>query len=169
MSISAAQVRAARALKNWTQDELALNAQVARATIVEFEKFDRVPVINNLASIQAALEVAGIEFIDENGGGVGVRFRKQELEYSKTVKIDADGLTLRMRFCGDNYWVRVPREVINDLNQDCGSTPEEFKLGVEKHLHHILKAAENALRAGHIIDGKHVVLDHSKFPDEVFR
>jgi hypothetical protein len=31
---------------------------------------------NNVAAVIAALEKAGVEFIDENGGGAGVRFRK---------------------------------------------------------------------------------------------
>jgi hypothetical protein len=30
----------------------------------------------NEAALRSALEAAGIEFIDENGGGAGVRFRK---------------------------------------------------------------------------------------------
>lgn len=30
----------------------------------------------NLAPIRAALEAAGVEFIEENGGGPGVRLRK---------------------------------------------------------------------------------------------
>ena len=41
MTISAAQCRAARALLNWTQDQLAQNAQVARATIADFERNTR--------------------------------------------------------------------------------------------------------------------------------
>ncbi|MGA7387728.1 MAG: hypothetical protein WBW99_07340 [Pseudolabrys sp.] len=32
---------------------------------------------NNLA-VRRALESAGIEFIDENGGGLGVRLRKRQ-------------------------------------------------------------------------------------------
>ena len=34
------------------------------------------PIGNNLTSIVAAFAEAGIEFIPENGGGVGVRFKK---------------------------------------------------------------------------------------------
>jgi hypothetical protein len=30
----------------------------------------------NAAAVQAALEAAGVEFIDKNGGGAGVRLRK---------------------------------------------------------------------------------------------
>jgi hypothetical protein len=35
------------------------------------------PYPRTIADIQAALEAAGIEFIEENGGGSGLRFRKK--------------------------------------------------------------------------------------------
>jgi hypothetical protein len=44
--------------------------------IVDFEKGRRTPTANNLTAIRAALEAAGVEFIPENGGGPGVRLRK---------------------------------------------------------------------------------------------
>ena len=31
-----------------------------------------------LAALRKALEIAGVEFIDENGGGPGVRLRKRQ-------------------------------------------------------------------------------------------
>jgi hypothetical protein len=50
---------------------------VARQTVVDFERGARTPYPNNLAAaIRSALEAAGVEFIPENGGGVGVRLRK---------------------------------------------------------------------------------------------
>lgn len=61
----------------WSQEQLAEAAHVARATVADFERGTRTPVPNNLAAIQSALEQAGIEFIPENGGGPGVRMRKQ--------------------------------------------------------------------------------------------
>lgn len=45
-------------------------------TLRNFERGATTPVVNNLAAIQAALEAAGVEFIEENGGGAGVRLRK---------------------------------------------------------------------------------------------
>jgi transcriptional regulator with XRE-family HTH domain len=60
----------------WNQNQLAEAAQVARQTVVDFERGARTPYANNLAAIRAALEAAGVEFIPENGGGAGVRLRK---------------------------------------------------------------------------------------------
>jgi transcriptional regulator with XRE-family HTH domain len=73
--ISPAQCRAARAMLGWSQEELSKKANVARATIADFEREVRTPVVNNLLAIQKALEMGGIQFISQNGGGIGVRFR----------------------------------------------------------------------------------------------
>ena len=72
-----AQCRAARALLGKEQGEVADAANVARATLIDFEKDQRVPRASTIAAIRAALEVAGVVFIAENGGGAGVRLRKQ--------------------------------------------------------------------------------------------
>lgn len=53
------------------QAVLARAANLSRNTIVDFEKGRRTPGTNNLAAIRAALEAAGVEFI--NGTGVKLR------------------------------------------------------------------------------------------------
>jgi transcriptional regulator with XRE-family HTH domain len=69
------QSRAARALVEWSQEELASRANLGPSTIRDFEKRRRVPTINNLAAIKRALETGGVVFIPENGGGPGVRLK----------------------------------------------------------------------------------------------
>ena len=73
MTISSSQCRAARAMLDMTQAQLAEASNVSLRSIIHFEKGERTPVPNNLAAIKAALEAEGVEFIDENGGGPGVR------------------------------------------------------------------------------------------------
>ena len=76
--ITGAQIRAARALIRWSAKELARAASVGVATVSRAEVEDGYPTTTNanLRAMQVALEAAGIEFIPENGGGVGIRFRK---------------------------------------------------------------------------------------------
>ena len=61
-----------------TQAQLADASNVSLRSIIHFEKGERTPVPNNLAAIRAELEAEGVEFIDENGGGAGVRLRDPE-------------------------------------------------------------------------------------------
>ncbi|WP_377810864.1 helix-turn-helix transcriptional regulator [Azospirillum sp. A29] len=70
------QCRAARALLNWSQADLAERAKVAKQTLADFERGARTPYARTLADIRAALEGAGIQFIAANGGGAGVRWRE---------------------------------------------------------------------------------------------
>ncbi len=78
MEITAAQCRAARGLLSWSQDQLETASKVARKTIADFEREIRQPYPRTVAAIRTALEAAGVEFIEENGGGPGVRLRRIE-------------------------------------------------------------------------------------------
>jgi len=73
--IDSAQCRAARALLAWSQQDLADAARVGIVTVHQLEAGTSEPRRATLQVIRNAFETAGIEFIDENGGGVGVRFR----------------------------------------------------------------------------------------------
>ncbi len=76
MTMTAGQLRAARGLIGWSQEELAQRAKVGRATIADFEAGKRQPYARTLDELQAALEAAGVIFVDENGEGPGVRLKK---------------------------------------------------------------------------------------------
>jgi DNA-binding XRE family transcriptional regulator len=79
LKVSIRQVKAARALLAWSQEQLAAAADVSIPTIKRLEAHDG-PLggRNETGSrIRLALEAAGVEFIDENGGGPGVRLRQR--------------------------------------------------------------------------------------------
>jgi transcriptional regulator with XRE-family HTH domain len=76
MAVTSAQVRMARAAINWTVRDLAEAAQVHRNPITNIETGKYAGDDATLAAIEVALKRAGVEFIDENGGGPGVRLRK---------------------------------------------------------------------------------------------
>ena len=59
-----------------TQPQLAKLAKLGLSTIVDFVRERRTVSEEAVDKMQRALAAAGIEFIDENGGGAGVRLRK---------------------------------------------------------------------------------------------
>jgi hypothetical protein len=76
--LSAAQIRAGRSLIRWSAAELAKASALGANTIRRAEVSDGETSLTlaNDQAIRRALETAGVEFIDENGGGVGVRLRR---------------------------------------------------------------------------------------------
>ena len=76
--VSVRQIKAGRALLGWSQSDLASASGVSEPTIARLESVDgelggREATVQK---IRAALEKGGIQFIEENGGGRGVRLRK---------------------------------------------------------------------------------------------
>lgn len=79
------QLRAARALIGWTQAQVADKANLSVPTVKRAEGAGALNASDRaLTAIRAALEEAGIEFIAENGGGAGVRLRKETLAWTTT-------------------------------------------------------------------------------------
>ena len=77
-ALTSGQIRAARALIRWRAADLAKESSVGVATIRRAELAEGPTALTaaNDQAIRRTLEAAGIEFIDENGGGPGVRLRK---------------------------------------------------------------------------------------------
>jgi len=74
--IKPSQLRAARALIEWTRETLAAAAGTTTRTLARLESGEASPRASTSKAIRSALEAAGVEFIPENGGGAGVRLRK---------------------------------------------------------------------------------------------
>ena len=68
------QSRMARAALSWGVRDLAAAAKVSPYTIARMERGETL-YPRTLEAIRAAFEAAGVEFIPENGGGVGVRLK----------------------------------------------------------------------------------------------
>jgi len=83
-SLASAQIRAARSLIRWTADELAAASALSVATIrrAELKESETALTAANDLAIRRTLESAGVEFIDENGGGPGVRLQKRHQKKS---------------------------------------------------------------------------------------
>ena len=79
LTITPGQLRAARGLIGWSQTNLAKRAGLSLPTVKRVETDLGIRVSDDARTkLRQALEAAGIEFIDENGGGPGVRLRKRQ-------------------------------------------------------------------------------------------
>ena len=76
--LTSSQIRSGRALIRWSAEDLARSSAVGLTTIRRAELTESATSMTavNDQAIRRALEAAGVEFIDENGGGPGVRLRK---------------------------------------------------------------------------------------------
>jgi len=78
LKVSIRQVKAGRVLLGWSQSDLSRASSVSEPTIKRLESQDGElgGRADTAAKIVAALESAGVIFVEENGEGAGVRLRK---------------------------------------------------------------------------------------------
>lgn len=78
LTITAGQLRAARAFLRLTAQEVADAARLGVATVrrAEMQEGPLCVTAANAEAIRRALEAAGIEFLPEGDGGAGLRFRE---------------------------------------------------------------------------------------------
>ena len=75
--ITPGQCRAARAFLGWSQKELAEKAGISAVAVNQFERGISEPRRSTLDVVRRAFERAGVVFIDENGGGAGLRLKRR--------------------------------------------------------------------------------------------
>jgi transcriptional regulator with XRE-family HTH domain len=78
--LQSAHLRAARALLGWRQEDLAKASGIGLATVARIEQGKGVVQGNfsTIVKLQQTLERAGISFIDDSDGGVGVRLYRPD-------------------------------------------------------------------------------------------
>src|SRR5262249_3721033 len=78
--VTTRQVKAARALLGWSQADLASHSGISEPTVARLESTDGEfgGRQGTAAKIRHAIEAAGVQFIDEDGGGPGGRLRKRQ-------------------------------------------------------------------------------------------
>jgi transcriptional regulator with XRE-family HTH domain len=74
--ITPAQLRAARALLDWSQQELAQRAGLGLSTVRDFEAGRRLPTAASLDALRRVLDAAEIELILDAAGSEGVTLRR---------------------------------------------------------------------------------------------
>ena len=91
MAITGAQCRAGRALAELSREMLARLSRVDATVIEHFERKLDKPDAGAVKAIAAALEEAGVVFISENGGGVGVRLKFTASEAKRIANLENEG------------------------------------------------------------------------------
>lgn len=89
--ITGSQCRVGRALVEVTRAKLAHRSGVDETVIERFERKLGKPEPDAIASVQSALEALGAVFLDENGGGIGVRLKFTESEARRIARLEAEG------------------------------------------------------------------------------
>ena len=171
--ITPPQIRAARALVDWSQEELALKAGVSLSTVRDYEKERRGGEIGALKIICRALENEGVVFLpSENDLGPGVRMRgRLPIVLRIPVKLGRWGeLMIPIEWRAREYAVLVPREVMDDLGHFRESPEDrEYVRVFDEHRAAVLTAAAAAIEAGRISADRRVSLTHDDFSDSDFR
>ena len=151
-----AQVRAGRAMLEWSQEQLANAAGVSLSTVRDVES-QRRPLDTSVAEdIRRALENENVEFIGgDTKGGPGVRFVAGRPNVIKlpTVMTMWDGLPFTVEWQGRAVTVFVSREAMDDLGhfRENPSHAEYLKV-FDKFRGSILDGVAKALAAGRVTD-----------------
>ena len=79
--ITSAQIRAARALLNWSRSELAHESGLGLSALMRLESSEGIPGghIKTLDTVQKTFEEAGVQFIGTPEDGPGVRLKKSSV------------------------------------------------------------------------------------------
>ena len=78
--ITSAQIRAARAMLDWSREQLSDNSSVGISALMRLESAEGVPSgnIKTFEAVQKAFEKAGIEFLGSPEEGAGVRWKTKK-------------------------------------------------------------------------------------------
>jgi transcriptional regulator with XRE-family HTH domain len=148
-----------------SQEDLEVRSGVAKRTIAEFERGGAIPFARTLDQLRAALEVAGVALIPENGGGAGVRRREAIPRFARKKINRFEGqATIVMSYRGLEYIVNLSTDILDDIYRIGDPTDEDREAALSKHLNRVLLRAAAAIDAGRAGDTRHIVLTYNDFP-----
>ena len=167
MLVTPPQLRAARALLGWSQEQMAQAAGVGLSTIRDYENERRAGAMDSLKAICRALENQGVVFLpsrDDYGPGVCLLAKVPNV-LRWPVKLGTwSELLIPVEWPGREYAVLVAHEVLDDLGGFRESKPSaEYVRVFEEHRADILRAAASAIDAGRVTPDMRVSLDTIDF------
>jgi transcriptional regulator with XRE-family HTH domain len=147
-----AQIRAARSLLNWSQEQLATEAGVGLSSVRDIEGERRALDTGAAREIRRALENGGVVLIPGDAdGGPGLRFvaDRPHVVRPPTTMSAWDGMPFVVEWRGRAITVFVAREVLDDLGHFRSQVDDAAYLAVfEKHRGGLLDDVARALAAG---------------------
>ena len=151
-----AQIRAARALLEWSQEKLASEAGVGVSTVRDVESQRRQLETSAASEIVRALQNEGVIFVSGNtkeGPGVRLVAGRPHMIKPPTVMSMWDGMPFAVEWHGQRITVFVSREALDDLGHFRAQQPNAAYLEVfNKFRGSILDGVALALAAGHAND-----------------
>jgi transcriptional regulator with XRE-family HTH domain len=167
--ITPSQIRAGRALLDWSQEQLAEAAGVGLSTVRDYEKERRGGEVAGLKAIRRALENRDVLFLPSEGdAGPGVRLvARVPNVLRRPMKLGKwDALMISVEWRGLEVEIFVPQAVLDDLGRFRQTRPEAEYVGLfDKHRAAILQAAARAIDAGRVAPDRRVHLRHEDFGD----
>ncbi len=129
-TIIPAQIRAARALINWSQEKLADEAGVALTSVRDLEAEKRASESGTSVNVRDALENAGVQFLTgsiEGGPGVRLVANRPNLirRPSPNSMMKWEGMAVELEFQGRAFKAFISREALEDLGRLKGTEPPE--------------------------------------------
>lgn len=168
--LTAAQIRAARALLDWGQERLAQEASVSRPTIKRMEgaKGPGRSAAATVDAVRAALEASGVEFVPEDdAAGPGVRLRKVA---AKLLFRTADPInrvvTFRIGLEGGEYDCNLRSSVLDALDGKVPgyATAGDIEAAFDRNLATVLDRARRVVVGG-LATGGSLALWPEDFPE----
>lgn len=148
-----AQIRAGRALLDWSQEELAKAAEVALTSVRDLENQKRAADSGTAAAVRLTLENEGIEFLPgtaHSGPGVRLVGNRPNLVRRPTTMTKWDGMPFTIEWQGKEVTVFLTREAIEDLGRHTGNEDDAVYLKTFDKFR------------GSILDGVRAALDDPK-------
>jgi transcriptional regulator with XRE-family HTH domain len=147
-----AQIRAARAMLEWSQEKLAEEAGVGLSTVRDVESQRRPLDTAAAVDIRRALQNGGVIFVSgsaEAGPGVQFAAGRPHVIRPPTVMTMWDGMPFAVEWQGKSITVFVTREAMDDLGRFRSVQPDAAYVKVyEKYRGSILDGVAKALKAG---------------------
>ena len=151
-----AQIRAARAMLDWSQEQLASAAEVALTSVRDLESGKRAADTGTATAVRRALENEGVEFVSgsvEAGPGVRLVANRPNIIRRPTTMTIWDGMPFTVEWQGKEVTVFVARDAIEDLGRHTGNESDaEYLKTFDRFRGSILDGVRQAIQDRKNID-----------------